>query len=160
INARFGRRRALFALLRIGGPALAAIGIQTAANRALTGEWTANGAIVKLAVNNPFLTADEKIGDYTFNLKYTILRNLEYHFTDDARIDFIVPVLAFAALAMPETRKVAILLSGQIVGWFATVAMNGQVRWQNERYTMPGVAWLLILAAIGATALVQRANKP
>src|SRR5262249_19796495 len=125
-----------------------------------TGEWSANGAIVKLAVNNPFLTPDEKLADYTFNLKYTILRNLEYHFTDDARIDFLVPLLAFSALALPETRKVAILLSGQIVGWFATVAMNGQVRWQNERYTMPGIAWLLVLAAIGATALARRANKP
>src|SRR5262249_51673788 len=48
----------------------------------------------------------------------------------------------------------------QIVGWFAMVALNGQVRWQNERYTMPGVAWLLVLAAVGATALLRKEGRP
>jgi hypothetical protein len=157
---RFGARSAWKTLLRVGSPAAALLLLQTACNRLLTGEWTANGAIVKLAVNNPFLTPDEKLADYTFNLKYSILRNLEYHFTDDAHVDFIVPALAFAALAIPETRKVAVLLLLQLVGWFSMVAMNGQVRWQNERYTMPGVAWLLLVAAVGATALARRAGRP
>lgn len=35
------------------------------------------------------------------------------------------------------------------------VALNGQVRWQNERYTMPAVAWLLIAAGLGACALFR-----
>ncbi len=157
---RAGRRAALLTLVRAGTLPAALLVAQTFANRALTGEWTANGAIVKLAVNNPFLTPEEKLADYTFNLKYAILRNLEYHFTDDARVDFLVPALALAALAIPKTRKVAVLLLLQMVGWFAMVAMNGQVRWQNERYTMPGVAWLILLAAVGATALAQRENRP
>jgi hypothetical protein len=38
--------------------------------------------------------------------------------------------------------------------------MNGQVRWQNERYTMPAVAWLLVLAALGASALVRKTERP
>ena len=29
------------------------------------------------------------------------------------------------------------------------VALNGQVRWQNERYVMPAVAWMLIMTALG-----------
>ncbi len=160
VRRRVNRRAALWTLVRVGSPAAALLALQTACNRVLTGEWTANGAIVKLAVNNPFLTPEEKIADYTFNLKYAILRNLEYHFTDDAHVDFLVPALAFAALAIPKTRKVAVLLLLQLAGWFAMVAMNGQVRWQNERYTMPGVAWLILLAAVGATALAQRANRP
>ena len=160
IGRRAGRRAAIGALVRTGLPGAIALGLQTFVNRLYTGEWSANGAIVKLAVNNPFLTPDEKLADYTFNLKYTILRNLEYHFTDDARIDFLVPALAFAALAIPRTRKVAVLLTGQIVGWLLLVALNGQVRWQNERYTMPAVAWLLLLAAIGAAALAERENRP
>ena len=157
---RVGRKAAIWTLVRIGSLPAALLGAQTVANRVLTGEWTANGAIVKLAVNNPFLTPEEKLADYTFNLKYAILRNLEYHFTDDAKLDFLVPALALAALAIPQTRKVAVLLLLQIVGWFSMVAMNGQVRWQNERYTMPGIAWLLLLAAIGATALARRENRP
>ncbi len=160
IRKRAGRRAATYALARIGAPSILTLVFQSVVNRALTGEFSANGAIVKLALNNPFLTAQEKLLDYTFNLKYAILRNLEYHFTDDMRLGFLVPTLAFAALAIPETRKVALLLTGQIVGWFLVVSLNGQVRWQNERYTMPAVAWLLVLAAVGATALVRRENRP
>jgi hypothetical protein len=40
------------------------------------------------------------------------------------------------------------------------VALNGQVRWQNERYTMPAVAWLLVCAALGACALFRRSARP
>jgi hypothetical protein len=40
------------------------------------------------------------------------------------------------------------------------VAMNGQVRWQNERYTMPAVAWVLVMAALGASALLRREERP
>src|SRR5262249_55504656 len=36
----------------------------------------------------------------------------------------------------------------------------GQVRWQNERYTMPAVAWLLVCAALGACALFRRSARP
>jgi hypothetical protein len=38
-----------------------------------------------------------------------------------------------------------------------TVAMNGQVRWQNERYTMPAVAWLLLAGALGAAGVLTLA---
>jgi hypothetical protein len=33
--------------------------------------------------------------------------------------------------------------------------MNAQVRWQNERYTMPAVAWVLLLAAIGVAIAIE-----
>jgi hypothetical protein len=36
------------------------------------------------------------------------------------------------------------------------VALNGQVRWQNERYVMPALAWLLVAATLGASALLAR----
>jgi len=42
----------------------------------------------------------------------------------------------------------------------AVVALNGQVRWQNERYTMPAVAWLLVCAALGACALFRKKARP
>jgi len=147
-------------LVRGGLPSIAALALQAVANRAFTGEASASGAIVKLAVNNPFLTTDEKIADYTQNLRYAIFRNLEYHFTDWAFIDFIVPVLALLALAMPETRRYAALLLAQLVSWILLVSLNGQVRWQNERYTMPAVAWLLVCAALGACALFRRTARP
>jgi hypothetical protein len=69
-------------------------------------------------------------------------------------------VLALLALAVRETRKYAAILVWQIVSWMLVVALNGQVRWQNERYTMPAVAWLLICAALGACALFRRVARP
>ena len=41
---------------------------------------------MKLAINNPYLTADAKLDDYLFNLRYALLRNVEYHFADFAAV--------------------------------------------------------------------------
>jgi hypothetical protein len=40
------------------------------------------------------------------------------------------------------------------------VAFNGQVRWQNERYTMPALAWLLLAAALGLAGLLAGLQLP
>jgi hypothetical protein len=154
------RHRSLGVLLRTGSPAVATLAAQAIANRVLTGEWSQNGAIVKLAWMSPFLTREQKLADYTFNLKYAILRNTEYHFADAPAFGVIFPALAFAAIAMPHTRRFAVMLWSQIAGFLLLVSLNGQVRWQNERYTMPAVAWLLVCAALGAAGLFDRRRKP
>lgn len=154
------RGRALGVLVRVGAPAAFVLVLQAIANRTLTGEWSANGALVKLALHNPFLKPDEKFADYVFNLRYAVLRNTEYHFADSPVVGSILPALALAAVAVKGTRRIALVLWAQIAGWLALVALNGQVRWQNERYTMPAVAWLMVCAALGVTALVRRRGKP
>ncbi len=159
-HPRIGNRGAVGLLLRVGLPCAVVIVLQAVVNRVYTGEFSANGALVKLAVNNPFLTPEEKLADYIFNLKYVVLRNVEYHFTDAPAFGIILPALALGALAVPSTRAVAAMLWAQIAGWMLLVSFNGQVRWQNERYTMPAVAWLLILATIGAGGLMQKRGRP
>jgi hypothetical protein len=154
------RGRRLGTLLRVGAPPALALILQSITNRLLTGESSANGAIVKLALNNPFLTREEKLDDYLFNLKYSVLRNVEYHFADAPAWGVILPALAALALAVPQTRRHAALLWTQIAGWLLMVAMNGQVRWQNERYLQPAVAWLLVAAVLGAVGLARRAGRP
>jgi hypothetical protein len=160
LRPRVGSREAALVLLRVGAPGALTVGAQAVMNRALTGEWSANGAIVKLAIYSPFLNAQAKLDDYLFNFKYEIFRNLEYHLTDAPPFGAILVALALAALAMPRTRRFALLLWGQLAGWVLIVALNAQVRWQNERYTMPAVAWLLVLAALGAGGLLRRSSKP
>ena len=38
------------------------------ANRVFTGEWSANGAIAKLAINNPYRTSADVWAEYLFLL--------------------------------------------------------------------------------------------
>ncbi|MBX3190307.1 MAG: hypothetical protein KF819_25130 [Labilithrix sp.] len=202
--------KALGILVRAGLPAFVVLALQSIANKALTGEWSANGAVVKLALNNPYMTAADKLDDYVGNLKYAALRNLDYHFAhiegermsallDAPAADEPIKALLFSAarathldaaldatratplftylartawwagmiplaiatlpLLFVRTRRVAIILWAQIVMWVAVVALNGQVRWQNERYVMPAVAWLMILVALGVSVGLRRRAK-
>ena len=167
---REGRREAIFVLLRVAIPPVVVLVAQSIANRLLTGEWSANGAIVKLALNNPFMTGREKWDDWLFNARYAMLRNLDYHFAEvtGEHLSAIVPrwkawwagvvpfALALLPSCFPRTRRIAIVLWAQIMGWVAIVAFNGQVRWQNERYVMPAVAWMLILTALGVSVMFRK----
>ena len=184
-HRRSGKARMLGLLLRIGMPAAVMLTLQAIANKTLTGEWSANGAIVKLALNNPYMTGADKLDDYVGNVKYATLRNLDYHFAhiEGEHMSALVPAswpttnplaylartawwagmvplaLAVLPLAFARTRGIALVLWSQIVAWVVIVALNGQVRWQNERYVMPAVAWLMILVALGVSvSLRTRAN--
>ena len=175
-------KTAIGILLRVGGPVVVLLVLQALANRVMTGETSANGAIVKLAINNPFMTNEEKLADYRFNLGYAAFRNLEYHFSGPLAPDGLlrnalsepfleskvgkaldgergwgigILFLALMPFAFARTRKVALILWAQVALWIGLVALNGQVRWQNERYTMPAVAWVLVLAALGVAQLLR-----
>ncbi len=181
-SRRQGRWHALGLLVRIGLPAITLLALQAVANRVFTGETSANGAIVKLALNNPYMTNEDKLADWSFNMKYAALRNLDYHFAHiegDRMADWVdrwpgapgilvylsktawwagvVPlILAVLPLCFRRTRRIAVVLWAQIVGWIVLVAFNGQVRWQNERYVMPAVAWMLILTALGVSVALRK----
>ncbi|MBX3205891.1 MAG: hypothetical protein KF764_12530 [Labilithrix sp.] len=185
-HRRLGRAHAAALLVRVGLPAVVVLAAQSVANRALTGESSANGAIVKLALHNPFMTPDDKLADWVFNVKYAGLRNLDYHFAhvEGDRMSELVDawpgapgvlvylaktawwagvvplVLAVLPLCFARTRRIAIVLWAQIIAWIVLVAFNGQVRWQNERYVMPAVAWMLVLAALGVTVALRKRVAP
>lgn len=185
-HRRQGAARAFWMLARVGLPAVATLALQAGANRLFTGESSANGAIVKLALNNPYMTREDKIADWLFNVRYAALRNLDYHFAHiegDRMSDLVaawpgapavlvylsrtawwagvVPLaLALLPLCFTRTRRVAVVLWAQIVAWTVIVALNGQVRWQNERYVMPAVAWMLVLAALGVSVSLRRRAWP
>jgi hypothetical protein len=149
-----GNRAAVATVLRIGVPGAVAVVAQAVANRVFTGEWSANGAIAKLAINNPYMTGEDKVAQYVDLLKYVVLRNTQHHFADALPWGWLVPLVALIPLSSRRLRGAAILLWVQVAGWLALVALNGQVRWQNERYTMAAVAWLFVLAALGIATLL------
>ncbi len=147
------------------GPALRAMAItvvpagcipltQAIINRWLTGDFAAAGALVKLEMYSPHMTWDGIVRSYFSFLKYQVLRVTEAHFSDVRYVGWLLWGLAAVAVIPKSTRRWALLLWACLITWIATVAFNGQVRWQNERYTMPAVAFLLIAAALGAGYLL------
>jgi len=154
------RSLAVATIARVGVPGIVFLLLQALANKLLTGTASAAGAVVKLAINNPFMTAQEMWNEYKFLIKYCVLRNLEHHFTspDGSPYGWIPVILATVALLSRRTRAAAALLLASAIAFLLLVALNGQVRWQNERYTMPAVAWLLTAAGLGLGVLLTRAR--
>lgn len=158
---RRGRvRAAIGTIIRAGTPAILLLLVQALVNRVLTGEAAASGALVKLVWYHPYESLDQKWGNYLFNLGYVFVRNFHYHFSAIPPTGWLVLPLCIVAVACKKTRKSAIILMSSCLSFLVLVAMNGQVRWQNERYTMPAVTWLLLTCALGVAALVMRPSKP
>jgi hypothetical protein len=141
------------------GPALLLLLAHGLANRLLTGDSTAAGALVKLEMHHPYLTRAEVLDAWWFHFKYQVLRVTQYHFSDISAVGWIAWLIAAYALVVPSTRRVALVLWLSMLAWIGIVSLNGQVRWQNERYTMPAVAWLLCSATLGLGAAFSQVRR-
>jgi hypothetical protein len=151
-------RNAALATLFVGAlPGAIVVLLQAYVNLRLTGDASAAGAVVKLEMNNPLLTRAQVVDAYWFHLKYQILRVTQYHFGNNPVTGWSVWLLGLVSLFPKATRRYGAVFFLSITGWVLTVALNGQVRWQNERYTMPAVAWLLASAALGLAWLLSTA---
>lgn len=146
--------RGLAAVVLVGVPALLTLVLHALANRHYTGETTAAGALVKLELYHPHLSPSEVWDLYRFHVRYQIERVTEYHLAEPGKFGWLVWALGLFALIPRATRRPAAMLWGSAALWVLVVATNGQVRWQNERYTMPAVAWLMLSAALGAGGLL------
>lgn len=154
-----GRRDLLLVVVAIGLPGVVTLGLHGVANYFLTGEWSANGAVAKLFLNDPFMSASDKWARYLSLLEYIIPRLFSHHFAELDPIGWMIPALALVPLASRRVRAPAILLLTQAVTWLLVVALNNQIRWHNARYAMPTVSWLLVLAAMGIGVLAVRAPQ-
>ncbi len=154
---RAGGLASLGVLVGATSPALALLLGHALANLVFTGDTTAAGALVKLEIYHPRLTAAEVWQLWTVHLAYQVRRIAEYHMSDAVGFGWIPWGLSLLALCFEKTRRPALLLLLGAIGWTLLVAFNGQVRWQNERYAMPALAWLLLAAALGTAALLSGA---
>ncbi len=149
---RHGIRTALGVLLASMAFALCVVVSQAVANRVLTGDFSAAGALVKLELYDPRLTARDVWDAWVFHVRYQVGRVTGYHLAGGLAWGSFFWVLAALPVVFRETRRYGLLLWAQAVAWVFIVALNGQVRWQNERYTMPAVAWMLLAVALGIAA--------
>ncbi len=149
------RRAALETLLLVGVPGALIVLAHMVANKVLTGSSAAAGALAKLEMHHPYLTSEQVLNSWVHFFKYQILRLSDYHFSSLPGVGYLLWPLAGLSLAFKSTRRYGILLWLSVLIWFSLIALNGQVRWQNERYTMPAVAWLLLAAALGMGATLH-----
>lgn len=147
-----GRRASLETLFLVGTPGAVVVILHMLANKWLTGDSAAAGALAKLEMHHPYLTGEQVWDSWIFYLKYQFLRLSDYHFSSIPVVGYLVWPLALLSLCFQSTRRYGSMLLVSVTLWIALVATNGQVRWQNERYTMPAVAWLLLAAALGIGA--------
>ncbi|HEY3497050.1 MAG TPA: hypothetical protein VGK73_20265, partial [Polyangiaceae bacterium] len=156
-----GPKLALLGLSAVALPGALVVVGSAIANLVLTGEPAAAGAIAKLEYYHPYLDFTEKLNLWLFYLAYQALRVTQQHLETIPAIGWLTWVFALVPFAFRETRRVAALLWACLLGWAMMVALNGQVRWQNERYVMPALTWLLIAASLGAGAILTRgARRP
>ncbi|WP_437969911.1 hypothetical protein WMF04_11695 [Sorangium sp. So ce260] len=150
-----GSLGAAASLARASLPTALLLGAHAAANRALTGEWGAAGAVRKLILSNPYPTPLEKAVEVIKNLAALRVQALESALGGPS-FALLLPLLGVIAALDRRSRRLAVPLLIGAYGSLLLVALNTTARYQNLRYAAPSVAMLLVAAALGAEALARR----
>ncbi|WP_437870489.1 hypothetical protein [Sorangium sp. So ce363] len=150
-----GSLGAAASLARASLPTALLLAAQAAANRALTGEWSAAGAVRKLILSNPYPAPLEKALEVIKNLAALRVQALESALGGPSYA-FLLPLLGALAALDRRTRRLAVPLLIGAYGSLLLVALNATARYQNLRYAAPALAMLLVAAALGTEALARR----
>lgn len=149
------RRQRLSHWFVVLAPALAFTVLRAGLNRLLTGSFADAGALVKLETLHPFHDSREVALRWLGHIGFQFARITTYHTTDDPYFGWVFWVLAVMGFIPQKTRRHTALLWIMALGWIVIVGQNEYVRYQNDRYTMPALAWLLTACAIGVGGLVE-----
>lgn len=147
-DARWGRK-SIQDMVVLVTPALVFTFGRGLLNWMLTGSFADAGAIVKLLTLRPFLDSREMALKWAENVGFQLYRLTIYHTTNDGWWGWQFWSLLALALLPSLTRRTVVLLMTQAIVWILLVAQNEYVRYQNDRYTMPAVLWLLVAVALG-----------
>jgi hypothetical protein len=150
-----GSLRTAPSLVRAFAPTAIFLAAQALANRALTGEWAAAGAVRKLLTSNPYTTSIEVALEAVKNL--AVLRSQAFEAPlGGVGFSLAVPLLGVAAALDRRRRRLALPLLLGAAASVLLVAFNATARFQNFRYVAPALLMLLAAAAIGAASLARR----
>jgi hypothetical protein len=144
-------------LWRAGGPTALFLAAQALANRALTGEWAAAGAVRKLWTESPYMTPLEVAVEVVKNVAALRAQGFEVAL-GGARGYWLLPALGVVAALDKRTRRLGLPL---LLGAFATIALvslNSTARFQNLRYAAPALLMVLAAGYLGAAAIARRSR--
>lgn len=150
----FGSRCAT--VFRAGAPAAATLAIEAIAHWRLAGDVGSSRVVPSLFVHVPFLTTREALGQYLASLGSLVTHAVEHPLADQAPYGLVLFAFALAPFASKRLRGAATLLWASALSWLALVALN-EPRPRNEVHAMPALAWVLLLAALGAGLLLSPA---
>lgn len=161
--SRLGFLRGFSSLVVIGAPGAVVLLAQAVANRIFTGDWSAAGALVKLELYHPYWTRQQAYDSWLFFIEYQLDRITEHHLSLPFTLrgqqyeapGYLLYWLGAVGFLPRSTRRYNGLLWCSALSWVLLVALNGQVRWQNDRYTVPALALMLISAALGLGVLAR-----
>ncbi len=152
-----GSLRTAPSIVRAFAPVLVFLAAQALANRALTGEWSAAGAVRKLGTSNPYTTPIDVALEAIKNL--AALRSQAFEVPlGGARASWAVPLLGLAAVLDRARRRLALPLLLGAAASVLLVSFNTTARFQNFRYAAPALLMLLAAAALGAGSLARRSR--
>jgi len=146
-------------LARAFGPPILFLAAQALANRALTGEWSAAGAVRKLISVNPYIGPLDVAVELIKNLIALRFQALGSAL-GGAYASWIIPLLGLVACLDRRRRALALPL---FIGAYAALflaSLNATARFQTLRYAAPSLLMLLIAALLGAAALARRGRAP
>jgi hypothetical protein len=150
-----GSLRTLPSLVRAIGPTAALLALQAAANRALTGEWSAAGAVRKLVTASPYMMPLDAAIEVIRNIAALRAQAFEAALGGPS-FAWIVPALGLAAAIERRSRRLAVPLLLGAVAALLLVSLNTTARFQNLRYAAPSLLMLLAAAVLGAASLARR----
>lgn len=156
--ARGARGRSAFPpLARAALPGAAVTVAVLVANRAFTGDFASAGARLKLLGSNPYLDDVTRARELVLNLFGFVWKALGADMGGVA-LGLFALCLAFGLGTRSTRHTTAITLAGALA-FALLVSTNGAARYQGFRYYAPALALALTGAALGASALVERAGR-
>ena len=144
---------------RILGPAFTYFGVRALVNFALTGTVADAGSLAKLVFLAPYNDAFDSLWQWLKNVGFQLGRITAYHVGISAVWGSILWVLVLAALWLPGCKRQARLLCAMALLWMLLVASNEYVRYQNDRYSMAPLLWLLLCATLAVDELLSLASR-
>ncbi|MFO0758795.1 MAG: hypothetical protein U0359_20050 [Byssovorax sp.] len=142
-------------LARAVGPLVGFLGLQAAANRVFTGEWSAAGAVRKLIGSSPYPSSLEVAGEVIKNLVALREQALGVALGGPVASALLLG-LGLAGLTDRRARRLSIPL---LLGAYASlllVSLNSTARFQNLRYAAPTILFLLLAAALGVASIARK----
>ena len=144
-----GLRTELGLGLRMLGPCCAYLITRALVNQILTGEFADAGSLAKLVFLAPHGGNLDLLWLWLTNLGFQFGRITAYHSGQYLVLGCLLWVPVLGSLILHRSRAEARVLIAMAISWMCLVASNEYVRYQNDRYTMAPLAWLILCGACG-----------